>query len=60
LPTPAGLVDFSKTHAIKAWKDIWGSGQGVGACKEVLSVQALVERWRLEYCQAQTKILSNH
>jgi len=33
----------------KAWKDIWGSGQGVGAVKEVQTVGAMVDRLEREY-----------
>ena len=33
----------------KAWKDIWGSGQGVGAVKSVGSVAAMVDRLEREY-----------
>lgn len=33
----------------KAWKDIWGSGQGIGAVREKLPVAALVERLEDEY-----------
>ena len=33
----------------KAWRDIWGSGQGIGAVNEVLSTQALVDRLAAEY-----------
>lgn len=33
----------------KAWRDIWGAGQGIGAVKEVVSVQALVARLSGEY-----------
>ncbi len=33
----------------KAWKDIWGSGQGIGAVREVLSTKKLVERLSSEY-----------
>ncbi len=33
----------------KAWRDIWGSGQGIGAVKAVVSVEALVARLRDEY-----------
>ncbi|HHU11172.1 MAG TPA: nitronate monooxygenase [Intrasporangiaceae bacterium] len=36
----------------KAWRDIWGAGQGVGAVKEVVSTLELVERLRAEYEQA--------
>ena len=33
----------------KAWKDIWGCGQGIGAVKEVLSAGDLVARLAAEY-----------
>ena len=33
----------------KAWKDIWGSGQGVGAVKAVESVADFVDRLEREY-----------
>ncbi|MDF1485075.1 nitronate monooxygenase family protein [Ramlibacter sp. H39-3-26] len=36
----------------KAWKDIWGSGQGIGAVHEVTGAAELVERLRREYRQA--------
>ncbi|MCP5396913.1 MAG: nitronate monooxygenase [Sphingomonadaceae bacterium] len=36
----------------KAWKDIWGSGQGIGAVKAVESVADRVDRLEAEYNQA--------
>jgi len=33
----------------KAWKDIWGCGQGIGAIKEVLSAAELVNKLSNEY-----------
>ena len=36
----------------KAWKDIWGSGQGVGAVKAVDSVADMVDRLEREYKEA--------
>lgn len=36
----------------KAWKDIWGSGQGVGAVGERMSVAELVQQFRTEYDEA--------
>jgi len=38
--------------AKKAWKDIWGCGQGIGAVKEILPARALIARLRAEYEQA--------
>ncbi len=40
----------------KAWKDIWGSGQGVGAVKEVVPAATLVDRLDREYREAQTAL----
>jgi nitronate monooxygenase len=36
----------------KAWKDIWGAGQGVGAIREVLPTADLVARFKREYDDA--------
>ncbi len=40
----------------KAWKDIWGSGQGVGAIDSVMSVADLVARFEGEYRAAYAEI----
>jgi nitronate monooxygenase len=40
----------------KAWKDIWGSGQGIGAVKEIVSVQDMVERMINEYRAARDRL----
>ena len=43
-------MDFEKaTTGAKAWKDIWGAGQGVGSVKEVVPVAQLVDRLEQEY-----------
>ena len=36
----------------KAWKDIWGSGQGIGSIKDSPSVQTLVNQLTSEYKEA--------
>lgn len=33
----------------KAWRDIWGAGQGIGGVKEIVPVATLVARLRAEY-----------
>ena len=38
--------------AVKAWKDIWGSGQGVGQMDDVPTTAVLVERLKAEYREA--------
>jgi len=42
----------------KAWKDIWGCGQGIGAVDAVVPTAELVARLRLEYAAARARILS--
>ena len=36
----------------KAWKDIWGSGQGIGVIEDSPSVEELVDRLKAEYKSA--------
>ncbi len=43
----------------KAWKDIWGAGQGVGATQAVLSVADLVDRLETEYRAAKIALDAN-
>ena len=40
----------------KAWKDIWGSGQGIGAVKDVVPAAALVDRLAREYAAARLRL----
>ena len=40
----------------KAWKEIWGSGQGIGIVKEVVPARALVERLRAGYVEARQRL----
>jgi nitronate monooxygenase len=40
----------------RAWKDIWGSGQGIGAVKEVVGAAQLVDRLAAEYAAARTRL----
>jgi nitronate monooxygenase len=42
--------------AKKAWKDIWGCGQGIGAVKEVQPAAQLVARLASEYRAAQARV----
>ena len=43
----------------KAWKDIWGSGQGIGAIKSVDSVETRVAQFETEYHDAITELAAN-
>jgi nitronate monooxygenase len=40
----------------KAWRDIWGSGQGIGAVEAVVPVGELVARLMREYAAARAKV----
>jgi nitronate monooxygenase len=42
--------------AKKAWKDIWGCGQGIGAIDAVVPAAALVDRLAREYAQARARL----
>ena len=44
----------------KAWKDIWGSGQGIGAVKDVLSVAEFVNQLEAEYRAAKASLDANY
>ncbi len=43
----------------KAWKDIWGCGQGIGAVKAVTSTAELVRRLATEYAAARQRLNLN-
>jgi nitronate monooxygenase len=43
----------------KAWRDIWGAGQGVGSIKDAPKVAALVARLRAEYDEALASLERN-
>ncbi len=43
-------------NSAKAWKDIWGCGQGIGAIKQITSTAELVARLKREYLAAKAKL----
>ncbi|MEK1892531.1 MAG: nitronate monooxygenase family protein [Rhizobium sp.] len=50
-------MDFEQAvGGAKAWKDIWGSGQGIGAIKAIEPVGKLVDRLEAEYKAARTRL----
>jgi nitronate monooxygenase len=40
----------------KAWRDIWGSGQGIGAVTESVSVAEFVAKLEVEYRAAKAEL----
>jgi nitronate monooxygenase len=50
-------MDFeTATTSAKAWKDIWGCGQGIGAVTEIVPVSSLVDRLAREYDEARQRL----
>ncbi|WP_453996347.1 NAD(P)H-dependent flavin oxidoreductase [Bacillus nitroreducens] len=50
-------MNFSGGQKSKAWKDIWGSGQGIGVIDEVTSVREYVDKLHREYIEAKDNLL---
>ena len=48
-------MDFGDGSS-KAWKDIWGSGQGIGAIKKIGPASDLIERLKKEYSSARQRM----
>ncbi len=58
LPTgdPSKMDFASGAERRKVWKDIWGSGQGIGAMKAIVPAAELVDRLAAEYHAARARI----
>jgi nitronate monooxygenase len=51
-------MNFGGDREAKAWRDIWGSGQGIGAVTAVESVADRIDRLEREYCAARNRLAS--
>ena len=49
-------MNFAGGGSAKAWKDIWGCGQGIGAVKAVVPAAELVARLQREYALARRRL----
>jgi nitronate monooxygenase len=49
-------MSFESASGAKAWRDIWGSGQGIGAVQSVLGAAELVARLSSEYEAARARL----
>ncbi len=50
-------MDFgAATSGAKAWKDIWGAGQGIGAVKSIEPIAKIVDRLENEYLAAKKRV----
>lgn len=54
-------INFDKLNdsKAKAWKDIWGAGQGVGPIDRIQSVAQIVDELQLSYEEARAGIVRN-
>jgi nitronate monooxygenase len=60
LPAPgAEAMNFQSASGAKAWRDIWGSGQGVGAVDAVMPAAALVAKLTEEYRAAKARLCAS-
>ena len=59
-PDALPVSDVSKMNfgssSAKAWRDIWGAGQGVGGIDAIVPAAERVARWQIEYQQARQRI----
>ena len=51
-----GSMSFGSNRPAKAWRDIWGSGQGIGAVRAVVPAAELVARLEREYAEARREL----
>jgi nitronate monooxygenase len=60
LPQPgADAMNFQSASGAKAWRDIWGSGQGVGAVDSVMPAAELVAKLAAEYQAARARLCAS-
>ena len=50
-------MNFQSASGAKAWRDIWGSGQGIGVIDKVVPTAELVARLAGEYAAAKARLL---
>lgn len=53
-PTKMNFAEDGKKP--KSWKEVWGSGQGIGAVTDVVSTAAVVDRLEAEFAQARRRL----
>ena len=52
-------MSFGSNSDAKAWKDIWGAGQGVGTIADVLPAAEVIARMKSEYQGAHAALLAS-
>ena len=57
LPAPGPeAMNFQSATGAKAWRDIWGSGQGIGVVDKVTPAEELIARLAREYAEARARL----
>jgi nitronate monooxygenase len=57
LPPPGpDAMSFQSSSGAKAWRDIWGSGQGIGVVDKVTPAAELIARLSNEYFKARARV----
>ena len=49
-------MNFKSASGAKAWRDIWGSGQGIGVIDKVVPTAELIDRLAREYDAAKSRL----
>jgi nitronate monooxygenase len=57
LSDPGKMSFADGSSKAKAWRDIWGAGQGIGAVKAIVSAAELVARLQREYETARAGLI---
>jgi len=55
-PSKMNFATSDGANAAKAWKDIWGCGQGIGAIREVVPAADLAARFKREFDEARARL----
>ena len=55
-PSKMNFATSDGANAAKAWKDIWGCGQGIGAIREVVPAAELAARFKREFNEARERL----
>ena len=55
-PSKMNFATSDGANAAKAWKDIWGCGQGIGSIREVVPAADLVARFKREFNEARARL----
>jgi nitronate monooxygenase len=55
-PSKMNFATSDGANAAKAWKDIWGCGQGIGAIREVVPAADLAARFKREFNEARERL----